>query len=123
MRWGGLASWILTAVNVAIAGCFVWAAWSKGWEWDAKWDSVQTVTIVLAALGVMLTALGIFIAALAIWGYTHLRDEAGKSAREEVGLRIPELVQKEVQRMLGKNGDYGAAASTEGNTDAGPEQG
>jgi len=42
----------------------------------ANWNQIDTLSVILSALGAILTALGIGIAVLALWGYQSLKAEA-----------------------------------------------
>jgi hypothetical protein len=59
-----------------------------------EWNQLDTLAVILSALGAILTALGIGIALLALWGYTSIRDEVVKRA-ETVASGVAEAVARD----------------------------
>lgn len=116
---------LFLSLNIAFFLVVVYVVGTRGYIPVTAMTSVEVVTIVLGALGVMLTALGIFIAVLAILGYTAIQNlaveraegaaqkSAAETARQEVAQRVPGLVAAQMA-LLGSGGDYGAAAAAAG---------
>jgi biotin transporter BioY len=82
---------LLTVLVACCSGAFI-----AGWvlERVQEWNQLDTLAVILSALGAILTALGIGIALLALWGYTSIRDEVVKRA-ETVAAGVAEAVARD----------------------------
>ncbi|WP_214470046.1 hypothetical protein [Mesorhizobium sp. dw_380] len=89
---------LMFTINIALFVCLLYLFIGRGYYVVSGFTSVEVVTIVLAALGVMLTALGIFIAMLAIWGYQSLRATSSEVARATA----ENLVKSELSAMVSR---------------------
>jgi hypothetical protein len=96
---------LMFVMNIGLTLCLLYLFIGRGYHVVAgDFTSVEVVTIVLAALGVLLTALGIFIAMLAIWGYQSLHSLSGEIARNTaenlVKSQLPAMVSREVTEQV-----------------------
>jgi hypothetical protein len=125
--------------TIALAGVVLiisTVAFPLGWAMAKvpTWDQVDTLTVVLAALGGIITVLGIVIAIAAFWGYASVRQAAidkaeakAKAVARKVAIetamkRAEEVATRAIDdrfsRLVDQSGsspDYGAAAGSSDN--------
>lgn len=92
----GVIFGFMFCVNIGLTLALLYLFIGRGYYVVGGFTSVEVVTIVLAALGVILTALGFFIAMLAIWGYQSLNAVAENTAR----IAAQNLVKSELPALL-----------------------
>ncbi|MBZ9960339.1 MULTISPECIES: hypothetical protein [unclassified Mesorhizobium] len=101
-------------MNIAMFFCLAYLFIGRGYYVVSGFTSVEVVTIVLAALGVLLTALGIFIAMLAVWGYQSLHSLSGEIARKTaenlVRSELPAMVSREMADQLALKNSLGTTS-------------
>lgn len=100
----GIIFTFMFCVNIGLTIALLYLFVGRGYFVVGGFTSVEVVTIVLAALGVMLAALGFFIAMLAIWGYQSLHrvseEVAIKTTENLVKSRLPALLRRELDDQL-----------------------
>lgn len=105
---------IMFVMNIAMFFCLAYLFIGRGYYVVSGFTSVEVVTIVLAALGVLLTALGIFIAMLAVWGYQSLHSLSGEIARKTaenlVRSELPAMVSREMADQLALKNSLGTTS-------------
>jgi uncharacterized membrane protein len=130
--------WIILQILIGIVNAALIVVWlySKGGFYlkASEQQAVGTpldynnfVPILLTAIGVMIAVLTVFLAIAAVWGYTQIKDETTKTAKEtaketakvearklvpaEVGKVVPAEVELFMKKMSDGNEfrDYGRA--------------
>jgi hypothetical protein len=108
---------LMFAMNIGLTLCLGYLFIRRGYFVVSGFTSVEVVTIVLAALGVLLTALGIFIALLAIWGYQSLHSVSGEIARKTaenlVKSELPAMVSREIADQVSLKNSLGTTTRAE----------
>lgn len=97
----GVIFGVMFCVNIGLTAALIYLFVGRGYYVVGGFTSVEVVTIVLAALGVILTALGFFIAMLAIWGYQSLNTVAENTARAAAKIvvksELPAMLRRELE--------------------------
>jgi uncharacterized membrane protein YcjF (UPF0283 family) len=113
--------------TIALAGVVLITsivAFPLGWAMAKAptWDQIDTLTVVLAALGGIITVLGIVLAVAAFWGYTSVRQVAiekaeakAKAVAEEVAAKAIDDKFTRLGDQSGPSPDYGKAAGSSDN--------